>query len=81
MTATKLLTPAEAAAFMGFSIRALESWRIRGEGPPFIKLPRAVRYSEEALLAFLEASTRTATKQTAAQAKEATKVRSIRQPA
>lgn len=34
-----------AAAFLGLKPATLEIWRCRGEGPPFIKVGRVVRYS------------------------------------
>lgn len=32
------------AAYLGKTPRALEQWRYRGEGPPYIKIGQAVRY-------------------------------------
>lgn len=51
MTSTKaspiarLNTEQEEAARLNVSRRTLQAWRVRGEGPPFVKLGRAVRYS------------------------------------
>lgn len=39
-----LLFGSEMAYLLGLSVRTLESLRVRGDGPPFIKLGRAVRY-------------------------------------
>lgn len=39
-----LLTQREGAAFLGVSPRTLEGWRVRGGGPRFVRLGRAVRY-------------------------------------
>ena len=40
-----LLTTKQAAAFLNFTPRALESWRIHGGGPHFVRVSaRAVRY-------------------------------------
>jgi hypothetical protein len=34
------LNESEAADFLGFSIRTLQAWRWRGEGPKFCKIGR-----------------------------------------
>jgi excisionase family DNA binding protein len=47
----------QAATFLGVSVRTLQAWRIRGGGPPFLKLGRAVRYQRRALVAYMEART------------------------
>jgi excisionase family DNA binding protein len=47
------LTEREAAAELGISFRTLQQWRVRGIGPAFLKLGRAVRYDAEALEAWL----------------------------
>jgi predicted DNA-binding transcriptional regulator AlpA len=43
--AAKLLTTQQAAERIGFSAGTLENWRCAGEGPPYVKIGRAVRYS------------------------------------
>ncbi|WP_296700934.1 helix-turn-helix transcriptional regulator [Thiocapsa sp. UBA6158] len=43
------LTEREAAAELGISFRTLQQWRVRGTGPAFLKLGRAVRYDILAL--------------------------------
>ena len=45
----RLLSPEEATRFLNISISWLAKARMRGDGPPFIKVGRAVRYSEAAL--------------------------------
>ena len=41
----QLVTEKEAAKFLGYSVRALQNWRLRGGGPPFVKVSsRSVRY-------------------------------------
>jgi len=40
-----LLFAAEMAYLLGLSVRTLESLRLRGGGPAYIKLGRAVRYN------------------------------------
>jgi Helix-turn-helix domain len=42
----KLLTPKEAAELLKVSVSWLAKARIRGDGPPFIKIGRSIRYSE-----------------------------------
>ena len=50
-----LIREREAAAFLGFSQRALESWRQRGNGPSFVKISaRAIRYRRRDLIAWAE---------------------------
>ena len=46
--AIKLLTPKEAAQLLKVSESWLAKARMRGDGPPFIKIGRAIRYSEAA---------------------------------
>jgi hypothetical protein len=47
------LTEREAAAELGISFRTLQQWRVRGVGPAFLKIGRAVRYDAESLEAWL----------------------------
>ena len=50
-----LATQSEVAAHVGVSPRALEAWRLRGEGPPFIRLSRRlVRYRPADVDAWIE---------------------------
>jgi predicted DNA-binding transcriptional regulator AlpA len=49
-----LLYPAEAAHLLALSSRTLEGWRLRGGGPPFVRLNRAVRYRRADVLAWIE---------------------------
>jgi excisionase family DNA binding protein len=45
-----LLTETEAAHLLGFSVRTLQAWRVRGGGPRFVKVSaRCVRYQREDL--------------------------------
>jgi excisionase family DNA binding protein len=55
----------EAANRLSVAVSTLEAWRVRGGGPEFIKLGKAVRYSDEALEKFLTSRTRTSTSQEA----------------
>ena len=51
----RLIPETAAAEFLGFSIRALQNWRVRGGGPKFIKFNgRAVRYRRRDLIAWAE---------------------------
>jgi predicted DNA-binding transcriptional regulator AlpA len=49
-----LLTPKEAALFLKMSESWLAKARMRGDGPPFIKIGRAIRYSEAAVQQWLK---------------------------
>jgi excisionase family DNA binding protein len=53
--AIKLLTPKEAAELLKVSVSWLAKARMRGDGPPFIKIGRSIRYSELALLQWMKA--------------------------
>ena len=56
-----LLKPAEAAACLQVSISFLAKARMNGTGPAFIRLGRAIRYSQDALNAYKASRTRTST--------------------
>lgn len=44
-----------AAKFLGYSSRALQNWRTRGGGPPYIKVSaRSIRYRRRELMAWSE---------------------------
>jgi predicted DNA-binding transcriptional regulator AlpA len=49
-----LLNERDAAALLGVSVRSLQAWRQRGEGPVYVKLGRLVRYRPADLDAFPE---------------------------
>ena len=51
----------QAAEFLGVSVRTLQAWRVRGGGPKFCKISRAVRYQRRALVEFLQQHTVTST--------------------
>jgi predicted DNA-binding transcriptional regulator AlpA len=43
--ADRLINEQEAAAFLGYSVRALQNWRLRGGGPEYVRVSRrSVRY-------------------------------------
>lgn len=46
-----------AAEFLGVSVRTLQAWRVRGGGPRYVKIGRAVRYQRRELVAFQEVHT------------------------
>ena len=57
-----LLRPREAAAFLGFTTRALEAWRQRGGGPRFVRVSsRAIRYRRKDLQAWTKERLRRST--------------------
>ena len=50
-----LLDTREVADHLGLTPGCVQNWRIRGEGPVFVRLGRAVRYTEADLERFIEA--------------------------
>jgi hypothetical protein len=56
-----LLTPKEAARTLKVSVSWLAKARMRGDGPPFIKIGRAIRYSEVALMQWMKSRQRLST--------------------
>lgn len=51
----RLLTERDAAAFLGYTMRALQNWRTRGGGPAFVKVSaRSIRYRRRDLIAWTE---------------------------
>lgn len=57
----ELLTERHVAGVLRVSVKALQAWRLRGGGPPFIKLGRCVRYRLEDLEAFIASARRHST--------------------
>ena len=47
------LSPAEAATYLGVSLRTLETWRAKGVGPTYRRQGKFVRYHVEVLDPFL----------------------------
>jgi Helix-turn-helix domain len=47
-----LLYSAEAAYLMALSVRTLEGLRLRGDGPPFFRINRAIRYRRADVIAW-----------------------------
>jgi hypothetical protein len=56
-----LLIPKEAAKVLKVSVSWLAKARMRGDGPPFIKIGRAIRYSEIALFQWMKFQERMST--------------------
>jgi Helix-turn-helix domain len=51
-----MINETDAARFLGYSVRALQNWRVRGGGPNFIKVSaRSIRYRRRDLIAWAEA--------------------------
>lgn len=51
----RLINEKEAAEFLGYTVRALQNWRIRGGGPQFVKVSkRSIRYRFRDLLEWSE---------------------------
>lgn len=61
----QLVCEKEAAAILGYTVRALQNWRLRGGGPLFVKVSaRSIRYRRRDLNAWVEARLRTNTSKT-----------------
>jgi hypothetical protein len=56
-----LLTAAEAARILKVSTSWLAKARMRGDGPPYIKVGRAIRYSEPVILQWMKSRQRLST--------------------
>ena len=57
----RLLTPAEVARPLNLSVSWLAKARMRGDGPPYVKIGRAVRYSGADVQEWVKAQGRTST--------------------
>ena len=55
---TILLTPAQLAARCGLALSTLAKMRLRGDGPPYVKIGAAVRYRDDDVQAWLAAQPR-----------------------
>lgn len=50
-----LITEQEAAKFLGYTVRALQNWRVRGGGPKFVRVSsRSIRYRRRDLNTWIE---------------------------
>jgi len=52
--ADKYLTTREAAELLGLTVKSLEARRARGNGPPFVRIGRLIRYLRSAVLAWIQ---------------------------
>ena len=50
------LSEAQTARCLGISVSGLRRWRRDGQGPPFIRMGRLIRYDESDLGQWLEAN-------------------------
>jgi predicted DNA-binding transcriptional regulator AlpA len=57
----RLLTPRETADRLRVSLSWLAKARMRGDGPPFVKFGRSIRYPEGALVQWMKAHLRGST--------------------
>jgi len=60
-TKDQLMTVQQAAAYLGLAVSTLNKWRCHGGGPVFLKMGRAVRYSQDGLNKYIETSQRETT--------------------
>jgi predicted DNA-binding transcriptional regulator AlpA len=56
-----LLTPKETATRLRLSTSWLAKARMRGDGPPYIKMGRAIRYNEATILQWMKSRQRLST--------------------
>ena len=57
----RLLTPREAADFLRVSESWLAKARMRGDGPPFVKIGRSIRYRQSDLVRWMRSRTHLST--------------------
>lgn len=51
----RLINEIVAADFLGYSVRALQNWRVRGGGPKFVKVSaRSIRYRRRDLIGWAD---------------------------
>lgn len=51
----RMIDEREAAQYVGYTVRALQNWRVRGGGPKFIKVSaRSIRYRRRDLIEWAE---------------------------
>ena len=65
-----LWTTRQLAEFLNVTKETIDIWRYRGDGPPYLKLSRQVRYQPSAVYAWLEDCQRDHPSQRAKTAKE-----------
>ncbi len=59
--AQPLFRECEVATLLSVSVKTLRNWRVTGQGPPFRKLSRLVRYAAEDLETWTDARRRIST--------------------
>jgi hypothetical protein len=62
-SAIVVLTPKETARLLKVSASFLAKARMRGDGPPFIRIGRCIRYGEAPLLQWTKAQQRASTRE------------------
>ena len=61
-----LLSEGEVARLIGFSMKTLQTWRMKGTGPQFVRIsPRAIRYRLQDIMAWIDENIRTSTSEEA----------------
>ncbi len=60
-TVRVLLNEGQVAQLLGCKIKTLQSWRIRQQGPAYVKIGRLVKYAESDVKAWLVSRTVTPT--------------------
>ncbi len=55
--AEALLTEAQTAEILNVSMRTLQAWRLKDQGPPFVRFGRSIRYRRDQLLDWISAHT------------------------
>jgi predicted DNA-binding transcriptional regulator AlpA len=58
-----LLTPKEATEVLRVSLSWLAKARMRGDGPPYLKVGRSIRYTEAGILGWMKSRQRVSTSQ------------------
>ncbi len=56
-----LMNEDQAAQVLTVGTKTLQSWRVRGVGPRFVRIGRLVRYTEAELAKYIEEQTRQST--------------------
>lgn len=56
-----LMTPKDAAEILKVSLSWLAKARMRGDGPPYIRVGRSIRYAEAALIQWMKSRQRSST--------------------
>jgi excisionase family DNA binding protein len=52
-----LWTAQDVATYLGVTVQTLYDWRLRGSGPPVMKVGRHLRYRESDVMAWLDKKT------------------------